>query len=134
MVGCALVRDAATATSMTWLTLRERQLGEGDHHEVRGHRSVGSRLSWLSQLVSSHKNQKRFFNFLTGESPRIQRKNGLRSTVYGLRSTVYGLRMELRATVHGVIWNFVRATVHGVVRDVTFPVVQLEVKHLVVVI
>ena len=96
MVGCALVRDAATATSMTWLTLGERQLGEGDHHEVRGHRSVGSRLSWLSQLVSSPKNQKRFLNFLTGESPRIQRKNGL-------RSTVYGLRMELRATVHGVI-------------------------------
>ena len=43
---------------------------------------------------------------------------GLWSMVYGLWSMVYGL------------WS----TVNGVVRDVALPVVQLEVKHIVVVI
>ena len=41
---------------------------------------------------------------------------------------VYYLRMNLRTTVHWVIWDWVRTTVHGVIWDVAFPVVQIEVE------
>ena len=71
MVGCALVRDAATAASMAWLTLGERQLSEGDHSDVRRHCSVGSRVDRVESVRAVPKNQKSFSILLWSVPPLV---------------------------------------------------------------